>query len=161
MYDARDYAAGLSVGLLIIPEFAFGATVKYINQRIWSERATGLGFDFGVTYQTPLNGLTMGSSISNFGGDLQMDGKNLVDIIDPDPNNQGVTDIPVRYITNSYPLPQIFRFGLAYERTFGDFSSVSAVDLMHPTGSTESMNLGLELGFKDFFFHPFWVSEPL
>jgi len=152
MYDARDYAAGLSVGLLIIPEFAFGATVKYINQRIWSERATGLGFDFGVTYQTPLNGLTMGSSISNFGGDLQMDGKNLVDIIDPDPNNQGVTDIPVRYITNSYPLPQIFRFGLAYERTFGDFSSVSAVDLMHPTGSTESMNLGLELGFKDFFF---------
>lgn len=152
MYDARDYAASFSAAIKIIPTFAFGVSVKYINQRIWSESATGFGFDFGVTYETPVNGLSMGSSISNFGADLQMDGKNLIDLIDPDPNNQGVTDIPVKYITDSYPLPQIFRFGLAYEKKLGDFSTVGAVDLMHPTGSTESMNLGLEIGFREFFF---------
>lgn len=152
MYDARDYAASLSAAVKIIPTFAFGGTVKYINQRIWSERADGFGFDVGVSYITPIRGLSMGSSISNFGSDLQMDGKNLVDIIDPDPNNLGVTDIPVKYVTNAYPLPQIFRFGLAYEQNLGDISTVSAVDLMHPTGSTESMNLGLEVGFRQFFF---------
>lgn len=152
MYDARDYAASLSAAIRIIPTFSFGGTIKYINQRIWSERADGLGFDFGVSYITPIRGLSMGSSISNFGADLQMDGKNLVNIIDPDPNNQGVTDIPVKYVTNAYPLPQIFRFGLAYEKELGDLSTETAIDLMHPTGSTESMNLGLEVGFRQFIF---------
>jgi hypothetical protein len=152
MYDARDYAASLSAAIKIIPTFAFGATVKYINQRIWSERADGFGFDVGVSYITPIQGVSMGASISNFGSDLQMDGKNLLNIIDPDPNNQGVTDIPVKYVTNAYPLPQIFRFGLAHEQTLGDITTITAVDLMHPTGSTESMNIGLEAGFRQFFF---------
>lgn len=152
MYDARDYAVNMSAALRIIPTFAFGATVKYISQRIWSERADGYAFDVGVSYQTPIRGLHMGASISNFGADLQMDGKNLVNIIDPDPNNQGVTDIPVRYITGSYPLPQIFRFGLAQNLRFGDMNTVATLDLMHPTGSTESMNLGIETGFREFIF---------
>lgn len=151
-YDARDYAVNLSYSMRLIPTFSVGLTAKYINQRIWSENATGFGFDFGVSYQTPLEGLTMGSSISNFGNDMGMDGKNLSDIIDPDPSNEGVNDIPVKYTTDEFPLPQIFRFGLAYEYDWDYFSTVATVDLMHPTGSTESMNLGLEVGFREVIF---------
>lgn len=151
-YDARDYAVNVALAVKLTDEFSFGVTTKYINQRIWSERAVGMGFDVGVSYKTPLDGLTMGSSISNFGGDLSMGGKNLYDVADPDPNNEGVNNIPVTYDTDAFPLPQIFRFGLAYKFKKDLFSSTTSVDLMHPTGSTESMNLGTELGFKDLFF---------
>lgn len=152
MYDARDYAVNIGVGVRLSDSFSFGITSKYINQRIWSEKAVGIGFDFGVSYKTPLEGLSMGSSISNFGADLSMGGKNLTDIIDPDLTNEGVTNIPVTYDTDEFPLPQIFRFGLAYEFKRELFSSTTSIDLIHPTGSTESMNLGTELGFKDLIF---------
>lgn len=152
MYDARDYAMNVALAVRLTEKFSFGVTTKYINQRIWSERAIGVGFDLGVSYKTPFEGLTMGSSISNFGGELSMAGKNLYDIIDPDPNNQGVNDIPVIYKTDGFPLPQIFRFGLAYKVDREFFSATTSVDLIHPTGSTESMNLGAELGFKNIVF---------
>lgn len=151
-YDARDYAVNISVASRLTDSFSFGVTTKYINQRIWSEKATGFGFDVGVSFKTPLEGLTMGSSISNFGSDMSMTGKNLTDVTDPDPENVGVDNIPVTYDTDAFPLPQIFRFGLAYEFEFDDFTSTTAVDLMHPTGSTENMNLGTEIGFKNIIF---------
>lgn len=151
-YDARDYAVNLALAVRLSEQFSFGVTTKYINQRIWSERATGVGFDFGVSYQTPVEGLSMGSSVSNFGADMSMGGRNLNEIIDPDLENEGVTNIPVTYETEAFPLPQIFRFGLVYDFDLGPFTSTNAVDLMHPTGSTESMNLGTELGFNDLIF---------
>lgn len=151
-YDARDYAVNIALSVLLTDQFSFGVTTKYINQRIWSEKAVGVGFDFGVSYQTPIEGLKMGSSISNFGSDLSIGGKNLNDIIDPDPNNEGVNNIPVSYNTDAFPLPQIFRFGLGYEVKKGMFSSTTTIDLMHPTGSTESINLGTEVGFKELIY---------
>lgn len=151
-YDARDYAAAISIARELIPSFSFGVTAKYINQRIWTETATGVAFDFGVFYKTPIEGLTMGSSISNFGGDMSMGGRNLNEIVDPDPNNEGVTNIPVQYETDAFPLPQLFRFGLAYQLRSENYSMAVATDLMHPTGSTESINSGLELGFRDLIF---------
>lgn len=151
-YDARDYALNISVATRLIPSFSVAVSTKYISQRIWSEKATGLGFDFGVSYETPINGLLMGASITNFGGDMSMDGRNLNDIIDPDPNNEGVTNIPVKLETDEFPLPQMFRFGLAYEYNIDDFSTTTSIDLNHPRGSTESMNIGFETGFKDLIF---------
>ena len=151
-YDARDYAVNISLASRLTDKFSFGVTTKYINQRIWSEKAVGVGFDVGVSFQTPLDGLTLGSSISNFGAEMSMGGKNLVEVIDPDPENSGTENIPVKYITEGFPLPQIFRFGLAYQFDAGDFNSTSSLDLMHPTGSTESVNLGTELGFKNLIF---------
>ncbi|MEO1021991.1 MAG: PorV/PorQ family protein [Bacteroidota bacterium] len=151
-YDARDLAVNISFASRLIDTFSFGVTAKYINQRIWSESATGIGFDVGVHYQTPIKGLTMGSSISNFGDEMSMSGRNLIEVIDPDLENQGVTNIPVEYVTDGFPLPQIFRFGLAYDVEFKDASLITAVDLMHPTGSTESMNLGAELGLRKLVF---------
>lgn len=151
-YDARDFAVNLSLATRLTETFSFGISTKYISQRIWSEKAVGVGFDFGVNYETPIDGLRIGASISNFGDDVSIGGKNLKDIIDPDLQHQGVNNIPVQYVTEEYPLPQIFRFGIAYDWKSELMSLSSAIDLMHPTGSTESMNLGLEWGFKELVF---------
>ena len=151
-YDARDFAVNFALSTHLIPKFSFGVTAKYIYQRIWSGKAIGMGFDFGVQYETPLKGLVMGSSISNFGGDMSMSGKNLKEVIDPDKNNEGVNNIPVEYVTDEYPLPQIFRFGIAYDIDFNDYSLNTSVDLLHPSSSTESINLGGEFGYKKLIF---------
>lgn len=152
-YDARDYAVNVTFAAQLISSFSFGVTGKYISQRIWSETASQFALDVGVYYQTPLRGLAIGSSISNFGDDMRMSGKNLTNIIDPDRANRGVENIPVAYRTDPAPLPQIFRFGLAYETPLPARSSLSTtVDLVHPTGSTESVNVGLEYGFNELLF---------
>ncbi|MDR9447519.1 MAG: PorV/PorQ family protein [Balneolaceae bacterium] len=151
-YDARDFALGLTFATALTEKISVGGSAKYIHQRIWSEKAIGLALDFGIHYQTPVEGLSMGTSLSNFGGNMSMEGKNLKEIIDPDPINQGVNDIPVSYETMDYPLPQLFRFGLAYQKEFGEIQTITAVDVMHPTASTESINLGTELGFKNLLF---------
>jgi len=152
-YDARDFAVNLSLSARIIPTFSFGISGKIISQRIWSEQGSQFALDAGVFYHTPLPGLALGASISNFGADISLTGKNLNDIIDPDPANRGIENIPVEYKTDASPLPQIFRFGVSYTTSLpGRGSLVTAVDLMHPTGSTESMNMGIEYGFNDIFF---------
>ncbi|ARA94234.1 MAG: hypothetical protein D6685_14290 [Bacteroidetes bacterium] len=152
-YDARDYAVNVTFAAKLISAFSFGITGKYINQRIWSETASQVALDVGVYYQTPLRGLAIGSSISNFGDDMRMSGKNLTNIIDPDRANRGVENIPVTYRTDPAPLPQIFRFGLAYETPLPARGHLATtVDLVHPTGSTESINLGMEYGFHEILF---------
>ncbi len=152
-YDARDVAVNVAISSRLIDVFSVGVSGKYIHQRIWTETATQVAFDVGVYYRTPLEGLQIGSSISNVGNDLRLSGRHLNDIIDPDRENFGVDNIPVLYKTDAAPLPQIFRFGLAYETQLpGSGRLVSLVDLMHPTGSTESVSFGMEYGFNELLF---------
>lgn len=151
-YDARDIALTVSLGKKLIDRFSFGLSGKFVQQRIWSETGNALAVDAGVFFQTPLEGLRIGSSISNFGGDIKLSGRNLRTTVDPDPENSNFDRVPVYYDTKAYPLPQIFRFGLAYERTFGKSSLMAAADVMHPSNSTESISLGAEYGFSNVLF---------
>jgi len=154
LYDALDYAIGVSIATRLLPSFAVGGTIKYVNQRIWSETGYAVAFDVGVRYETPLNGLSVGSSISNFGADMKLTGRNLRTTVDPDPQNDGNFDrVPVEYRTKPYPLPQLFRFGLSYDRELIKNNSISiALDLLHPSTAEESINLGAEYGFFDVVF---------
>ena len=107
-YNARDFAVNFSVSARLIPTFSFGLTGKLINQRIWTEQGSQFALDAGVYYQTPLSGLAIGASISNFGADISLSGKNLNDIIDPDPANRGIENIPVEYKTDASPVAPDF-----------------------------------------------------
>ena len=152
-YSAMDYAVSMSVATKLIPAFSVGLTTKYISQRIWTESAGQLALDVGVHYKSPLPGLNLGASISNFGPDMRMSGKNLTNIIDPDIVNRGIENIPVEYKTDGFPLPQIFRFGAAYSRSVPGRGRILALaSLMHPTGSTESVSFGMEYGFNEIVF---------
>lgn len=153
MYDARDFAFNFSAASKLADNFSVGLTAKYINQRIYNVSAQQLALDAGILYQTPLDGLTMGASLSNFGEDMSLSGRVLDDIIDPDLENEGVENIPVSYKTRTEALPQIFRFGLAYQRDINtDFDLTTSVDVLHPRGATESVNMGAEVGFRKLFY---------
>lgn len=152
-YSAQDYAVNVSVAARLISSFSIGLSGKYISQRIWTESASQFALDVGVYYETPLRGLVLGSSISNFGPDLRMQGRHLTDVVDPDPVNRGIENVPVGYETDSFSLPQIFRFGVSYMLSLPmNNRIVMGVDLMHPTGSTEGVNVGMEYGLLNLLF---------
>lgn len=145
-YTAQDVAIGVSLALNLTDRFSFGINAKYINQRIWHSSATGFAIDVGAIYLTQFKGLQLGFSISNFGTDMQMSGRDLLNVVDPDIINQGVDNIPVNYETGSFALPLLFRFGVSYQLILSSISSeiTFAVDLLKPNNDQESINLGME-----------------
>jgi hypothetical protein len=146
VYSAQDFAIGLTFAVNLTDRFSFGINTKYINQRIWHSSATGFAIDVGALYKTQLDGLQMGFSISNFGTEMQMAGRDLINAIDPDIIHEGVDNVPVNYETGSFGLPMLFRFGLSYKVELPSIHSelLIATDLLKPNNDVESVNVGLE-----------------
>ncbi len=153
VYSAQDFAIGLSFAMNLTDRFSFGINTKYINQRIWHSSATGFAIDVGALYKTQLDGLQMGFSISNFGTDMQMAGRDLINAIDSDIINEGVDKVPVNYETGSFGLPMLFRFGLSYIIEIPSIKSdlLIATDLLKPNNDDESVNIGLEYKVYNMF----------
>ncbi|NIR64892.1 MAG: PorV/PorQ family protein, partial [candidate division Zixibacteria bacterium] len=69
-YSARDYAVSFTLASALTEHFSFGLSGKYINQKIWSASGGAAALDVGIFYNTPVRGLRLGMSMSNFGGEL-------------------------------------------------------------------------------------------
>jgi hypothetical protein len=152
-YSARDLALSVSYALALTDRFSFGLSGKYISQRIWSEEGSAFAVDVGVFYKTGLKGLQLGASMSNFGSDIQLQGRHLTTTVDPDPLVANFDRVPVNYKVLAYALPLLFRVGLAYEQEFGQYTrALVALDVNHPSNTTESINLGMEVGIGDMFY---------
>ncbi len=151
-YGASDMAISSSFAMSLIHQFSFGITAKYVRQEIWHESANGFAVDIGVLYKTRLKGLTLGTSISNFGTDMQMNGRDLLRPFDEDPQNYSNDKLNVILKTDSYPLPLLFRFGISYSFVPVNNHGVALMmDLIHPSNNVESMNLGIEYSFMNLF----------
>jgi len=152
-YSARDLAVALTFALALTDRFSFGASGKYINQKIWHESGSAVALDLGIYYNTSVKGLRLGLSMCNFGNNISLQGRDRDTTVDPDEKNENIDRVPVEYKTGSYPLPLLFRFGIAYEKEMGVFgSALISMDVQHPSNSTESINLGAEYGFGGIFF---------
>ncbi|TDI75407.1 MAG: PorV/PorQ family protein [Bacteroidetes bacterium] len=152
LYSAQDIAAGVTLALKLTDRFSFGVNAKYIQQRIWNSSASGFAIDVGGLYETQFDGLQMGFSISNFGSDMRMKGRDLQNVIDPDILNEGVDNIAVSYDTDAFTLPLLFRFGISYQLQVFDRTDLTvAVDLLHANNDEESVNVGAELLLIDIF----------
>lgn len=153
-FDASSMVVGFSYGRSLTDRFSIGGTFKYINERIFNSTATGMAFDIGTVYDTPLHGLRMGVSVSNFGSKMHMDGEDLnirVDIA-PDQlgNNQSVVG---RLKTERFDLPLIMRLGLSYDAWHTENLRLTlAADGINPSDNAQSVNIGTELSFLNEMF---------
>lgn len=149
-YSASDLGLAATYAVALTDRFAAGVTAKYVRETLWHETADAFAADLGVTYRTKLPGLFLAASISNFGGDLKLDGRDLMRPYDDDPGNFSNDQLNARLDTDAFSLPLYFRFGLAYELRAGDLHQFTAVaDLLHPSDNTEAVNLGAEYTFWD------------
>jgi hypothetical protein len=153
-WAASDLAIALSYARNLTDRFAIGGSAKYIQQKIWNSSASAFGVDVGLLYNTGFNGLKIGMSISNFGSDMRMDGKDLFQAIDLDPANLGDNNkLITRMKTDDWPLPLLFRAGVSMDAMKTDELRLTvAADALRPSDNGESINVGGELGYKEMLF---------
>jgi len=150
-FSVGDLSAGLSYAKNLTDRFSIGVNAKYISQRIWHMKATGVAFDVGTLFKTQFNDMIIGMSISNFGASLKMEGKDVFVNYDEAPQFGGSNDrIPAYKLTDKFPLPLLFRVGLAMDILNTNNSKLTiAIDAAHPNNNTEYVNLGMEYIFRN------------
>lgn len=150
-FSAHDLSMGLTYAYNLTDRFSLGGTVKYIQQTIWNSSASAFAMDLGVLFHSDINGLRIGATITNFGTEMQMDGKDLLVQHDIDPNIYGNNDqILANLQTDEFPLPLTFRIGLAMDvLDTEDHRFTLAADALHPNDNSESVNVGAEYMFNN------------
>ena len=155
VFDAADLAIGLTYGRAITDRFSLGGTVKYVEQRIWNSSASSVAVDVGTQFRTDFfGGLTIGAQLSNFGSDLQLDGRDLRTFVDPAPSQDGNNgQIPADYALDTWSLPLDFKLGVATSPVDTRLNRLTvAVDALHPSSNYESLNVGVEYGYRERFY---------
>ncbi|MDE3059008.1 MAG: PorV/PorQ family protein [Bacteroidota bacterium] len=154
VWDASDFALGVTYARALTDRFSIGASFKYIRQGIWNESAQGVAVDIGTIYTTQFNDLKIGASISNFGTKMRLQGPDLTFNNTPEGElGQGPQNIPAEYATDSYDLPLSFRLGLSMDIVKSELMRTTvAVDATHPNDNSEYINSGIEFGFRETFF---------
>jgi hypothetical protein len=113
-FGAHDLSIGLTYAQNLTDNFHFGGTAKFIQQKIYDMTAETIAFDFGFILKTDfINGLSLGASINNFGGKMQMDGINSEYFIDIDETTEANnTNVPARVYTDKWDIPLSFKVGV-------------------------------------------------
>ena len=153
-FDAGDLAMNFTYARKLTDQFSIGGNIKYIRQNIWHASASSVAADLGALFITPFNGIRLGASLSNYGSEMQMSGRDQKFSVDPDPNNGGnVEFVNAMYETDKFPLPLLFRVGLSGEIIETEKMRLSfAVDALHPNDNVEWVNAGLEYAMAETFF---------
>lgn len=150
-WSASDLAVSLSYARNLTDRFSIGASFKYISENIYDVSATGFGVDVGLLFYTQLEGLSLGMNISNFGTEMQLDGKSLLQPIDVDPANAGNnSNISGQLLTEAWSLPLTFSVGLAYDAFKNeDWKLTLATDVLIPNNQTTYGNAGMEITYAN------------
>ena len=159
-YDVSDLAIGLSYARLLTDRFSVGLTVKYIQQNLYNESANTFAIDIGTYLRTGFHDLIIAMSVSNFGGSMQLDGRDLIAITDINGNVSGNYNTDAKLKTELWPLPLIFRVGIAMDLVGGNDPIIGseinrftlAVDGVHPNDNTEKINIGGEYAWNETVF---------
>jgi hypothetical protein len=152
-YTATSYAVGFTYARQLTTKFAFGATVKYVGERIHQERSGGVGIDFGTMFYTGFRSLRIGMSIANMGPELKFSGPDLDIRYDPQEGQGANSPIAGSLKSTPYDLPMVFRVGMAYDLNFGPKSVLTlASELKHPSDNVEQGAIGAEFGYSNSFF---------
>ncbi|MGQ9705813.1 MAG: PorV/PorQ family protein [bacterium] len=142
-FKCQDMVIGGSYARWLIPQFAFGGTVKYIREKIADYSASGLAFDVGLIYITGFKTLKMGIAITNFGPDMRYGG------FYEEQQRDKQTDVKKKF--EPFSLPVAVRLGIAYTFFEGNPThnlTVSA-DTLTPGDGQEKLSVGAEYWIKN------------
>ena len=148
-FSAASYCVAFSYARYLTEEFAFGFSVKYIQETIFNSSATGIGFDVGTNFVTPFYGIKFASCITNYGTKMQMTGDDLLIRHDPDETRAGNNAaVDAYYSTDYFDLPLKLQIGISKDfKIMNDQRLTLAVDATHPNDNKQSVNVGGELAF--------------
>lgn len=153
-FSATDVAVSASYARNLTDRFSIGFNLKFINQQLWHESASGIALDIGTLFTTQFRGMTLGMSICNFGTKMRMQGRDTQIPVDIAPEKYGNNNKIVGNMrTDAWELPLIFRFGAAMNVIDNyNYRWTIALDAMHPNDNTEYLNVGMEYALRNMIF---------
>lgn len=159
-YSVLDMAIGISYAHQISDRFSYGQTIKYIRLVAFNEIANTIATDIGMLLRTDFHGMKIGMCLSNFGGEPKYEGRDLIESADIDDNIDGNISSDVTLTTEPWPLPLLFRIGIAMDLVGKNDAYMSSsrnrltlsLDAEHPNDSREHLNLGGEYSYNELFF---------
>ena len=154
VFRVQDLMFGLTYSRALTDRFNLGITAKLVRSSIWNMNATTGAVDVGLTYRTPFEPVTIGMSISNFGGEMRLMGSDTSVRVDLDQRVRGNNDgIIANLQTNSWDLPVTLRFGVAVEALETNYSTlIMSSDALFSNNNDGFLNAGLEYGVMNTFF---------
>jgi len=153
--SANSFVVGISYARALTDRFSIGSNIKYIQETIWHSTAKGVAFDIGVFYRTFFKNLKIGMSITNFGTEMQMSGRDMLIQHDINDTFEGNNENIGGYLdTDKFPLPILFRVGLSANLAEDFFALekydwIVAVDAVHPNDNKEYLSTGTEVKIYD------------
>lgn len=152
-FSVTDMAFSIAWAFNLTDNFSIGFNPKVVYQGIWKMSDYAFAIDFGVLYNTPFKGVTLGMAVTNFGSKMSLSGTSAVVLYDDDPESTGNNGrIPAELEMASWDLPLGFKVGVAYrpfESKYHDL--IISIDASHPNNNYESINIGGEYTFDDIF----------
>jgi hypothetical protein len=148
-YTVSDIAIGIGYGKQISDRFSVGLQASYLQETIWHTSLNAFALSVGTIYRISADGLHIGASISNFGTRGSFDGRDLRIKYDQNTSVYGDNSVlPGQLVTGDFPLPVLFRVGVGMPLSLGEQNRLNfAVDALHRSDNTESMNFGVEWEF--------------
>ncbi len=121
-FSSHDFSLSLNYSRYLFSDFSFGLNLKYLNEKIYIESASGIAVDVGCRYQTPVENLFLAAAFNNLGSTNELKDEQI-------------------------ELPALFRAGAAYTLPlpFGEGFFNLAGDVVVIFNETSHVNLGLEL----------------
>jgi opacity protein-like surface antigen len=152
-YDVTNFSIGLAYGIMLTDRVSAGLAINYLQETIYNTSLSDIALNFGVQYQTSIEGLAVGASVSNFGPRASYDGRDIYFNYDPDPTKYGDNSrLPGELRMGSFALPTLFRVGISYILDISDWSKfLVASDALHTNDNTERINVGGEWSFLNTF----------
>jgi opacity protein-like surface antigen len=151
-YDANSFALLAGFSKRLTDRFIFGLNMKYVTEQISEENSSGICFDIGTLLYTGFKSLRMGMSISNLGPDLQFDGNELDQPMNPNENDPTADPVQYQYSAESYDLPLIFRVGLAYDLLDNYQNRLTmAIEARDPNDNIGQFSVGGEYSYSEKF----------
>lgn len=149
MFGMNSLVLGVNYARQLTDHFSIGMNVKYLSESLWHMEASSVALDVGVLYRIDiLNEFRIGASISNFGTKMQLDGRDIYEVIEVGENR-----LNAKMELDEWDLPLIFRAGVAADVVRqNDFRVTLGADAVHPNDHTEHVNTGAEVGWREMVF---------
>ncbi len=149
MFQASSFALTGGFARHLTTRLTFGASIKYVYEKIYNESAEGFAFDFGTQLRTGLRSLRIGMNIANMGASMKFDGPDLLNPLDIQSGSTPNGTVSV----DDYDLPLTFRLGVAYDFIDNpDNRCTVAMEAKHPNDNEQQAAIGSEYCYQQKYF---------
>jgi len=144
---------GVSYSKMLSDRVSVGLNANYLSETLDLVSASGLSFDFGVTYSSlgGINGFDMAVVLKNIGPDLKFEGSGLFTAASATGDSRGEQFYVID--AASFSLPTILDIGLGYSMQFDDLNQLQLVgSFSNHNYYTDQYKVGAEYNYDDLLF---------